>query len=175
MVSSLWNLAKGIHKTKYKDCDCFLEYESGKINLIKYKYLSCNKDYSNKLDEKLKKQFKNTFKYSNNDINKFILWLRKGVSPFECMDEWEKFNETTLPEKEEFYSSLNMEDITEVDYMHAKRVCKDFKITNLSDYNDLYLKSDTLILTDVFKNFKKVCLKIYHLDPLKFLSAPGLA
>ena len=91
------------------------------------------------------------------------------------MDEWEKFNETTLPEKEEFYSSLNMEDITEVDYMHAKRVCKDFKITNLSDYNDLYLKSDTLILIDVFKNFKKVCLKIYHLDPLKFLSAPGLA
>ena len=175
MVSSLWNLAKGIHKTKYKDSDCFLEYESGKINLIKYKYLSCNKDYSNKLDEKLKKQFKNTFKYSNNDINKFILWLRKGVYPFECMDEWEKFNETTLPEKEEFYSSLNMEDITEVDYIYAKRVCKDFKITNLSDYNDLYLKSDTLILTDVFKNFKKVCLKIYHLDPLKFLSAPGLA
>ena len=77
MPSSLWNLvdnlAKGIDKTKYKDCDCFLEYESGMDNLMKYKYLSCNKDYSKKLDEKLKKEFKNTFKFSNNDINKFIL------------------------------------------------------------------------------------------------------
>ena len=56
------NLAKGIHKIKCKDCDCFLEYESVKDNLIKYKCLSCNKDYSKKLDEKLKNKFKNTFK-----------------------------------------------------------------------------------------------------------------
>ena len=71
------NLAKGIHKIKCKDCDSFLEYESVKDNLIKYKCLSCNKDYSNKLDEKLKKRFKNTFKFSNNDITKFILLLKK--------------------------------------------------------------------------------------------------
>ena len=71
------NLAQGIHKIKCKDCDCFLEYESFKGNLIKYKCLSCSKDYSKKLDEKLKKRFKNTFKFSNNDINKFILLLRK--------------------------------------------------------------------------------------------------
>ena len=73
----------------------FLEYESVKDNLIKYKCLSCNKDYSNKLDEK----FKNTFKFSNNDNNKSILLLRKGVYPYECMDDWEKFNERTLPKK----------------------------------------------------------------------------
>ena len=85
-----------------QDSDCFLEYESVKENLIKYKCLSCNKDYSNKLDEKLKKRFKNTFKFSDNDINKFILLLRKGVHPDEYMDEWEKFNETALLEKEEF-------------------------------------------------------------------------
>ena len=73
------NLAEGIHKIKCKDCNCFLEYESVKDNLIKYKCLSGNKDYSNKLDEKLKKQFKNTFRSSDNsDINKFILLLRKG-------------------------------------------------------------------------------------------------
>ena len=75
------NLAEGIHKTKCKDCNCFLEYESVKDNLIKYKCLSCNKDYSNKFDEKLKKRFKNTFKFSKNDISKFILLL-KGVYPY---------------------------------------------------------------------------------------------
>ena len=72
------NLAEGIHKIECKDCDCFLEYESIKDNLIKYKCLSCNKNYSNKLDEELKIRFKNTFRFSNNDINKFILLLRKG-------------------------------------------------------------------------------------------------
>ena len=66
-----------------------------KDDLIKYKCLSCNKDYSNKLDEFFFK-IKNTFKFSNNDINKFILLLRKCVYPYEYMDDWEKFNETTL-------------------------------------------------------------------------------
>ena len=70
--------------------------------MIKCKCLSCNKNYSNKFDEKLKKQFQNTFTFSDNDINKFILLLRKGVYPYEYMDDWEKFNQTTLPEKEEY-------------------------------------------------------------------------
>ena len=91
------------------------------------------------------------------------------------MDDREKFIETALPEKEEFYSNLNMEDISDADYMHAKRVCKDFGIEYLDEYHDLYLKSDTLLLTDVFENFRKMCLKIYHLGPVQFLSAPGLA
>ena len=99
MTTSLSNLvdclAEGIHKIKCKDCDCFLEYESVKDNLIKYKSLSCNKNYSNKLDEKPKKRFKSTFKFSNNDINKFILLLRKAVYLYEYLDDWEKFNETT--------------------------------------------------------------------------------
>ena len=69
------NVTEGIHKIKYKDYDCFLEYENVKDNLMKYKCLSCNKDYS------LKKRFKNTFKFSNNAINKFILLLSKGVYP----------------------------------------------------------------------------------------------
>ena len=143
--------------------------------MIKYKCLSCNKVYSNKLGEQLKKRFKNTFKFSDNNISKFILLLRNVAYPYEYMDDWEKFNETTLSGKEEFYSNLNMEDITDADYMHAKRVCKDFEIKHLGEYHDLYLKSDTLLLADVFENFRKMCLKIYHLDPVKFLSAPGLA
>ena len=68
-----------------------------------------------------------------------------------------------------------MEDITDADYMHAKRVCNGFEIKNLGKYHDLYLKSDTLLLVDIFENLRKMCLKIYHLDPIKFLLAPGLA
>ena len=68
-----------------------------------------------------------------------------------------------------------MEDITDAYYMHAKRVCKDFEIKKLGEFHDLYLKRDTLLLADVFENFRKMCLKIYRFDPVKFLSAPGLA
>ena len=92
MATSLSNLVddltEGIQEIKCKDCDCFLEYESVKDNLIKYECLSCNKSYSNKIDEELKKQFKNTFKFSDNDINEFILLLGKGVHPYEYMDDW---------------------------------------------------------------------------------------
>ena len=68
----------------------------------KYKGLPCNNNYSNKIDEKLKKRFKNTFEISNNDINKFILFLRKVVYPYEFMEDWENFNEAKLPEKKSF-------------------------------------------------------------------------
>ena len=169
------NLTEGIQKIKCKDCDCFLEYKSAKDNLIKDKCLSCNKSYSNKIDEKLKNRFKNTFKFSNNDINKFILLLRIDVCPYEYMDEWEKFNGTSLPEKEEFCSNLNMTDVTDAAYMHAQRIYKDFEIKNLGEYHDLYLRNYTLLLADVFENFREMCLKIHHLDPTKFLSALRLA
>ena len=170
MASSLSNLldnlVEGVQKIKCKDCNYFLD-----IFLIKHKCLSCNKNYSSKLDEKLKKRFK----FSDNDFNKFIFLLRKGFYPCEYMDEWERFNETKLSEKEKFYSNLKIEDIADAYYMHAKSVCKDFKIKHLSEYHDLHLKSNILLLADVFENFRKMCLKICHLDPVKFLSAPRLA
>ena len=131
MASSLSNLvdnlAKGIHKIKCKDFDCFLAFESIKNNFINYKCLSCKKDYSDKLNEKLKKRFKNALTFSDNDINKFILLLRKGIYCYEYIHDWDNFNETTLPEKEEFYSNFNMEDMTDADFMQANRVCKDFE------------------------------------------------
>ena len=86
------------------------------------------------------------------------------------MNDWERFNETTSTEKDQFYSNLNMEDVTDEDYMHGKRVCKDFEIKNVGEYHDFYLKSYTLLLADVFGNFRKICLKIYHVDPANFLS-----
>ena len=91
------------------------------------------------------------------------------------MDDWEKFNETTIPEKEEFYSNLNMERIADADYIDTRRVWKDFKIKHLGKYHDLYLRSDSFLSADFLENFRKICLKIYHLDPVKFLSASGLA
>ena len=101
--------------------------------------------------------------------------LRKGVYPYEYMDSWEKFNETSLPSKEDFYSNLNMEDIDDIDYRHRNNVFKGFKLENLGDYHDLYVQSDTLLLADVFENFRDMCLKECELDPAQFLSLPGLA
>ena len=86
------------------------------------------------------------------------------------MDSWERFDETSLPDKEVFYSSLNMEDTTDAHHRHAKRVFKEFN--NLGDYYDLYVKSDTLLLADVFENFRSKCIEIYELDPAHFLSVP---
>ena len=121
-----------------------------------------------------KRNLRTLFKFSNNDINKFILLLWKSVYPYDYMNDWERFNEIALPEKERFYNNLNMEDITDVDYAHATRVCRLWN-KNLGEYHDLYLKSDVLLLADVFEKFKKTCLQIYELDPAKFISASGLA
>ena len=91
------------------------------------------------------------------------------------MDSRERFDEALLPKKEDFYSSLNMENITCVDFRHAKRVFKNFNIKNMGDYHDFYVRRDTLLLSDIIKNFRNKCIKIYGLDPAYFLSAPGLA
>ena len=94
---------------KYQYCDCFLEYTNFKDDLIEYKCLCCNKNYQRKFDEKLKERFFSTYKFSNHDNNQFILLLQKLVYPYEYMDDSERFNKTSLPEKEDFYSHLNME------------------------------------------------------------------
>ena len=90
------------------------------------------------------------------------------------MDNWERFNETSLPSKESFYSNLNMEDIDDINYRHGNNVFNKFKLNNLGDYHDLYVQSDTFLLADVFENFGDMCLKVYELDPAHFLSLPGL-
>ena len=117
-----YNLTEGIHEIKCKDWGCFLEYESVEGNLIKDKFLSSNKDCSNKLDKALKKKFKNTFKFSNNDINKFILLLRKGIYPYEYMEQ------------------LNYGRYDRCRLHVWKKSFKDFEIKNLGKHQDLYLK-----------------------------------
>ena len=139
------------------------------------KCFNCNSYYKRKFNKDLINKFKNTYSFCYDDLNKFILLLRKGVYPYEYIDSWEKFNETSLPSKEDFYSNLNMEDIDDIDYRHGNNVFKGFKLENLGDYHDLYVQSDTLLLADVFENFRDMCIKEYELDPAHFLSLPGLA
>ena len=91
------------------------------------------------------------------------------------MDNWETFDEKLWPNKEAFYSNLNMEDIKDTDYTHANKVFKEFRIKHLGEYHDLYVQSETLLLADVFENFRNMYIKVYELDPAHFLTTPGLA
>ena len=113
-------------------------------------------------------KFPSIYKFCDGDLNKFILMLRKGFYPYEDMDNWEKFDETTIPSKEAFYSKLNLEGISDVDYAHAQKVWAVFGIKNLGEYHDLFAQSGTLLPTDVFENFRDKCIGIYELDPLHF-------
>ena len=160
---------------KCKDCESSLEYINPEDSKRVFECLNCNKDYSKDFNKELINRFSSTYKFCKGDINKLILLLRKGVYPYEYMDSWESLHETLLPNKVNFYSSLNMENITDIDYKHAKRVFREFKINKLGDYHDLYVKSDILLLSDIFENFRNKCLETYELDPACFLSLPRLA
>ena len=118
----------------------------------------CKKNYNKDFNKELIKGFASTYEFCDRDINKLILLLRKGVYPYEYMDSWKKFNETSLPNKEDFYSNLNMEGITDVGYRHAKKVFKNLNNKNIGDYHDVYVQSDILLLADVFENFRNKCI-----------------
>ena len=176
------NLSEGIHNSKCPDCKSNLDYvRITKNKKLLLKCFNCNTYYKKKFNNDLIKKFKNTCSFCNDDttesssserINKFVLLLRKGVYPYEYVDNWERFSEISLPSKEDFYSNLNMEDISDIDYRHANNVFKRFKLENLGNYHDLYVQSDTLLLADVFNNFRDMCIKEYELDPAHFLSLP---
>jgi hypothetical protein len=105
----------------------------------------------------------------------FELLLRKGVFPYEFLDSWEKLDEPSLPPIAGFYSKLRQAGCSDADYAHAQRVWTDFKCSSLKQYMELYLKTDVLILADVFEEFRAVCLKNYGLDPAHYVSAPQLS
>ena len=107
--------------------------------------------------------------------NKRRLLLKKGIYLYEYMDSFERFDETQPPEKEKFYSSLSGKGITDEDYAHAKQVWETFGCRNLGDYHDLYVAIGSMLLADVFENFRKVCQEKYGLDPAHYYSAPGLS
>ena len=113
-----------------------LEYITAINNYLIFRCLKYKKAIKH-FNQDIIKRFANIHEFCNGDINKFILLLRNIIYPYEYMDSWKRLDETLLPGKEDFYSDLNMEDITYADYVHAKRVWKSFKIKNLGEYHDL--------------------------------------
>ena len=104
-----------------------------------------------------------------------VLMTRKGIYPYDFMSGIKKFSKEKLPPKEEFFSKLNDCDVSDEDYEHAKKVWKEFGIKNLGEYHDLYLKSDVLLLADVFEEFRRNSLENYSLDPAWYYTSPGLS
>ena len=169
------NLSERVHSEKCIDCKSCLDYMSVKDDQLIFKCSKCNKNHNKDFDKDLINRFASTYAFCDGGINKFILLLRKGVYPYEYMDSWERFDEILLPNNEDFYSSLSMEGITDVDHRHANKVFKEFKMNNLGNYHDLYLQRDTILPADVFEKFRNKSIEIYKLDPAHFLLATGLA
>ena len=119
---------------------------------------------------------KEALKYTSEvfDGKQLDLMVRKGVYPYDYMDSFDKFNEK-LPSKEDFFSILNNEHISDEDYKHAQDVWNTFSCKNMGDYHNYYLASDVLLLADVFENFRKTCLQYYKLDPCHYFTSPGLS
>ena len=173
MSDSLSSLVDNLSEINKKECKSCMERNNTKSeckyigfinNTLNYKCKKCN-DKSYKSINELIEKFPNTYQFCNRDLNKFSLLLRKGVYPYEYMDRWEKFNETSILNKKSYYSNLDLENITDEDYVHVQKVCEVFKIKNRGEYHDLYVQNDTLLLTDVFENFRDKCIEIYELDP----------
>ena len=140
-----------------------------------FKFMSCGLDSlvknltGNGKDDSRIVHTKNRFQ------EKTSLCLRKGVYPYDYVDNPERLQETQLPPKSAFYSKRNNKDISDEDYTHAQKIWKKFGMKTMKDYHDLYLELDVLLLADVFENFREVCLDNYKLDPAWYLTAPGLS
>ena len=162
---------KCLEREKINSKYCFDKLKNGRLI---YRCRECKEKWEKSI-EGLTKKFSSIYQFFNNDLNKFVLLLRKGVYPYLDMDSWEKFDETSLPGKSAFYSNLSLQNISDEDYLHAQKVWEVFGIRNLGEYYNLYVQTDTLLLADVFENFRNKCIDIYGLDPVYFVSTPGLA
>ena len=115
------------------------------------------------------------FGFEGYNESQYNLLIRKGIYPDEYMNNWNKFEETNLPPREAFYSKLNVCGVSSEDYEHATKVWNELSLRNLGEYHDLYLKTDVILLANVFEAYRKVCLDNYGLDPVHFYTAPRLA
>ena len=138
--------------------------------LDSFKFMACA--LGTLVDNLDKDKCKNLRKFYDED--KFGLLKRKGVYPYDFVDSLERLSDKKLPSKEEFCSTLNNTKISDEDYRHAQNVCNEFSMKNMSEYHDLYLKSNVLLLADVFENFRDVCMSNYGLDPCWYYTSPGL-
>ena len=102
-----------------------------------------------------------SFKQDGFSIEQIMLLKRKGVFPYDYVSSFEKLNESNLPSKDDFFSSLYQSHISNEDYQHAKKVWQKFHIQDLGQYSDLYMKTDVILLAEVFENFRNNCLQAY--------------
>ena len=172
------NEEKYISFTKEILVDKFIDEEGEEKDVKrKIRFIDSFKFMATSLDNLVKNLPKDSFKnltefYEGDELD---LIKRKGVFPYDWFDNFGKLSADNLPPKEAFHSILNDSDISIEDYKHAQKVWKTFNMKTMRDYHDLYLKSDVLLLSDVFENFRDVCLDNYRLDPIFYYTAPGLA
>ena len=143
-------------------------------NLKEFKHTVMNQTLP-ELFPNLYNNFKKKKAWKNLPPEAFQMLTRKGVYPYSYMDSFDKFAETQLPPKEKFYNDLSKENISEEDYTFVKELWKVFKLKNLGELHDLYMETDTLLLADVFENYRGVIHKNYGLDPVHFYTAPALS
>ena len=172
------NEEKYISFTKEIIVDKFIDEEKKEVEVKrKIRFIDSFKFMATNLDSLVKNlpkdSFKNLTEFYEGDELKLI--KRKGVFPYDWFDNFGKLSSTSLPPKESFHSILNDSGISEEDYIHAQNVWETFNMKTMRDYHDLYLKSDVLLLSDVFENFRDVCLDNYRLDPIFYYTAPELA
>ena len=149
-----------------------------KDKLIELRFIDSFKFMSSSLDsltKNLVRGGKKLFGFEDYSELQYGLLTRKGVYPYEYINSLDRFEETQLPPVSVFYSNLNMSSISEEDYQQAQLVWKEFGIHNLGDYHYLYLRTDLVLLANMFEAFRDTCLKHYKLDPAHFYTSPGLA
>ena len=167
----------GFDSFSVKDSFSFITASLDKlVSMTKYD----NTDEKERSKWVLRDNWQSNFRYSSKDdiikTEKCLdLLTEKGVYPYDYMNSFDKFNDEHLPSKEQFYSRLTEEDITNDDYNKAKQMWKHFDIKKMGEYHDLYLKTDVLFLTDVFENFRDMCLSYYGLDPVYYYTLPNFA
>ena len=129
------------------------------------------------LDALVKNLTDNYFNYLSQEFSGDLLQLvkQKGVNPYEFIDSFKNFSEDKLPDKSKFFNSLKDDCISKKDYLHANNAWNMFKMNIMSDYHYLYLKTDVLLLTDVFEKFISKCLENYGSDPSHYFRSPGFS
>ena len=185
LSSSLDKLVNNlVEKTKIQGCKYCPRRGPAKV-IAKHETIAHKKEFETLYQHtvtktELKDLFTNLYsnfqdKWEDLPEEAFELLTRKGVYPYAYMDDASKFEETKLPPKEAFYNDLTKQHITEEDYAFVKKLCKTFRLKNLGELHDLYMETDTLLLADVFENYRQVIMKNYGLDPTHFYTAPSLS
>ena len=149
-----------------------------KDKLIELRFIDSFKFISSSLDSLTKNLVsggKKLFGFEDYSDLQYDLLTRKGVYPYEYINSWDQFEETQLPPINAFYSNINISSISEEDYQRAQKVWEEFGIRDLGDYHDLYLRTDVVLLANVYEAFRDTCLRHYSLDQVHFSASPGLA